>query len=63
MVNFASKGLQTEQRASKKKNQDRATTHQIRMPRAPFNLALNASRVGASTGSLGNLLLLFKTSD
>ena len=32
----------------------RATTQQIRLPKAPSNLALNASRDGASTASLGS---------
>lgn len=31
-------------------------THQIRLPRAPSNLDFNATRDGASTSSLGNLL-------
>jgi len=30
----------------------RAATHQLRLPRAPSNLALNASRDGASTASV-----------
>ena len=33
----------------------RIATHQIRLPRAPSNIASNASRVGASTASLGSL--------
>ena len=33
----------------------RVTNHQTRLPRATFSLALNASRDGASTTSLGNL--------
>jgi len=33
----------------------RIATHWIRLPRAPYNLVLNASRDGASTTSLGNL--------
>ena len=33
----------------------RAATHQIRLSRASFNLALNISRNGASTASLGSL--------
>jgi len=33
----------------------RGTNHQNRMPRATVSLALNASRDGASTTSLGNL--------
>jgi len=33
----------------------RATNHQTRLPRATSSLALNASRDGASTASLGNL--------
>ena len=32
---------------------DSAATHQTRLPRAPSNLASNASRGGASTASLG----------
>ena len=32
-------------------------THQLRLPRAPSDLTLNVSRDGASTASLGNLLL------
>ena len=33
----------------------RVTNHQPRLPRATSSLALNASRDGASTASLGNL--------
>jgi len=33
----------------------RAATHQIRLPRAPSNLALDTSRDGAPTASLGSL--------
>ena len=33
----------------------RVTNHQTRLPRATSSLALNASRDGASTASLGNL--------
>jgi len=33
----------------------RVPTHQVRLPRAPCNLALNSSGDGASTASLGNL--------
>ena len=33
----------------------RVTNHQTRLPRATSSLALNASRDGASTNSLGNL--------
>ena len=33
----------------------RVANHQIRLPRATSSLALNASRDGASTASLGNL--------
>ena len=33
----------------------KVTNHQTRLPRATFTLALNASRDGASTASLGNL--------
>ena len=33
----------------------RNTNHQTRLPRATSSLALNASRDGASTASLGNL--------
>jgi len=32
----------------------RAATHQLRLPRAPSKLALNASRNGVSTDSLGS---------
>ena len=34
---------------------DRVTNHQPRLPRTTPSLALNASRDGASTASLGNL--------
>ena len=34
----------------------RVSNHQTRLPRATSSLALNASRDGASTASLGNLL-------
>ena len=34
----------------------RVATHQLRLPRIPPNLALNASRDGASAASLGKLL-------
>jgi len=33
----------------------RVANHQTRLPSAPSSLALNASRDGASTASLGNL--------
>jgi len=33
----------------------RAATHQLRLPSAPSNLAMNASGDGASTASLGSL--------
>ena len=33
------------------------TTHQVRLPRSSFNLALNTSRVGVSTASLGSLFI------
>ena len=39
----------------------RAAPYQLRLLRAPFNLALNASRDGASTTSLGNLFQCFTT--
>ena len=40
----------------------RVANHQTRLPRATSSLALNASRDGASTTSLGNLLLSSKPS-
>lgn len=45
----------------------RITTHQIRLPTAPYNMALNASRDGASSSSLGSmfqcLIILFLISN
>ena len=41
----------------------RAAPHQLRLPRAPSNLALNASRDGAPTDSLGSPLCLLKGHD
>ena len=39
----------------------RAATHQIRLPRAPFNLTLNVSRDGTATASLGSLCQFLTT--
>ena len=34
---------------------ERVATHQLRLPRAQSNMALNSSRDGTSTASLGSL--------
>jgi len=39
----------------------RVVNHQTRLPRATSSLALNASRDGASTASLGNLFQYWST--
>ena len=41
----------------------RAATHQIRLPNAPSNLALNPSWDGASTASLSKVLYWVKIKD
>ena len=38
---------------------DWAASHQLRLPRTPSNLALNACRDGTSTASLGSLFKTF----
>jgi len=36
----------------------KVASHEVRLPRAPSNLALNTSKDGISTASLGNLYIL-----